>query len=142
MHVTGANNPATTENALPSGKGHENASVGNHGEELAATFLLRSGLKIIERNFRCKGGEVDIVAKDGSTFVFIEVKTSKSLAYGVPQLAVTPFKQRQISKAALTWLARHHLHDPPARFDVIAIVLDKNYSHQLEHIKNAFDLAY
>ena len=117
-------------------------AIGNRGEELAAAFLERNGFKLIERNFRCKGGEVDIVAKDGKTLVFVEVKSRKTLTYGVPQLAVTPFKQRQISKAALTWLTRNRKHDHPARFDVIAIILESSYQHQLEHIKNAFDLAY
>jgi len=129
--VTGANS-----------KGLHNATVGSRGEELAAAFLERNGLVIIERNFRCKGGEVDIVARDGNTLVFIEVKSRKTLSYGVPQLAVTPFKQRQISKAALTWLARNQKHDSPARFDVVAILLNSAYQHQIEHIKNAFDLAY
>jgi len=123
-------------------KGLQNAGVGSRGEELAAAFLERNGFALVERNFRCKGGEIDIIAKDGSTMVFIEVKSRKTLTYGVPQLAVTPFKQRQISKAALTWLARNHKHDSHARFDVIAILLENDYSHQIEHIKNAFDLAY
>jgi putative endonuclease len=123
-------------------KGKQNARVGNRGEELAAAFLERNGIAVIERNYRCKGGEVDIVAKDGNTLVFIEVKSRKNLAYGVPQLAVTPFKQRQISKAALTWLGRNHQHEKPARFDVIAILLDSEYQHRIEHIRNAFELAY
>ena len=123
-------------------KGLHNAGIGNHGEELAAAFLERNGFTIVERNFRCKGGEVDIVARDGKTLVFVEVKSRKTLSYGVPQLAVTPFKQRQISKAALTWLAKNHQHDKPARFDVIAILLSSDYQHQIEHIKNAFELAY
>jgi len=123
-------------------KGQQNASIGNRGEELAAACLERSGYKLIERNFRCKGGEVDIVAREGKTLVFVEVKSRKTLTYGVPQLAVTPFKQRQISKAALTWLARNRLHDTPARFDVIAILLSSDYQHQIDHIKNAFELAY
>jgi len=140
--VTGANRTSNEIKAPSPGRGHENAGVGSHGEELAAAFLQRSGLQIIARNFRCKGGEVDIVAKDGDTFIFIEVKTRKTLAYGPPQLAVTPFKQRQISKAALTWLSRNRFHDHPARFDVIAIVLEDRYQHRIEHISNAFDLAY
>lgn len=123
-------------------KGAQNASVGNRGEELATAFLEQNGFVIIERNFRCKGGEVDIVAREGKTLVFVEVKCRKTLTYGVPQLAVTPFKQRQISKAALTWLAKNHQHDTPARFDVIAILLNGEYQHQVEHIRNAFDLAY
>ncbi|MFH1028965.1 MAG: YraN family protein, partial [Pseudomonadota bacterium] len=74
--------------------------------------------------------------------VFIEVKARRDLSYGVPQLAVTPFKQRQISKAALTWLSMKRLHDSDARFDVIAILLDSGGRHNVEHIVNAFDLAY
>jgi putative endonuclease len=62
--------------------------------------------------------------------------------YGAPQLAVTPFKQRQISKAALTWLARNRMPDAAARFDVIAILIHPSGTHQIEHIPNAFDLAY
>jgi len=141
--VTGENSdPEKSGTPAPQGKGHDNAGVGNRGEELAAAFLVRKGLKIIERNFRCKGGEVDIIARDRKTTVFIEVKSRRTLTYGVPQLAVTEFKQRQISKAALTWLSKNRLLDAPARFDVIAILLENNYSHQIEHIVNAFDLAY
>ena len=87
---------------------------------------------------------MDIVARDpqDKSLVFVEVKTRRDLSYGVPQLAVTPFKQRQISKAALTWLARKRLHDSNARFDVIAIVLSDKGLHTIEHIVNAFELAY
>jgi len=141
--VTGGSNSGNADGIeTPSGKGYQNLGVGNRGEELAAAFLERNGFRIVERNFRCKGGEVDIIAKDGKTIVFIEVKSRRTLTYGVPQLAVTPFKQRQISKAALTWLSKKRLHDSPARFDVISILLESSYSHQIEHIRNAFDLAY
>jgi putative endonuclease len=138
--VTGESKSDKSE--IPSGQGHQNLGVGNRGEDLATAFLERNGFRIVERNFRCKGGEVDIIARDGKTIVFIEVKSRRTLTYGVPQLAVTPFKQRQISKAALTWLSKKRLHDSPARFDVIAILLENSYSHQIEHIRNAFDLAY
>jgi putative endonuclease len=119
-----------------------NQSVGALGEELAAAFLRQAGYRIVERNFRCKGGEADIVARDGKTLVFVEVKTRRSMSYGPPQLAVTPFKQRQISKAALTWLAKNRQQDAPARFDVIAVMLFSDGTHRIEHIPNAFDLAY
>jgi len=121
-----------------------NRGTGALGEEIASNFLIASGYKILERNFRCKGGEVDIVARDpeDKTLVFIEVKARRNLSYGVPQLAVTPFKQRQISKAALTWLSKKRMHDQNARFDVIAILLDGGGLHKVEHICNAFDLAY
>jgi len=103
----------------------DNKSIGNLGEEIAANYLIARGYLILERNFRCKGDEVDIIARDpeAKSLVFVEVKTRRGLTYGVPQLAVTPFKQRQISKAALTWLSQNRLHDTNARFDVIAILL-------------------
>ncbi len=121
-----------------------NKGTGELGEEVAANFLISHGYRILERNFRCKGGEVDIIARDpeDKSLVFIEVKARRGLSYGVPQLAVTPFKQRQISKAALTWLSKNRLHDTNARFDVIAILLHTDGQHAIDHIKNAFDLAY
>ena len=121
-----------------------NKGTGDLGEEVAAHFLIARGFRILGRNFRCKGGEVDIIARDpgDKSLVFIEVKTRRGLSYGVPQLAVTPFKQRQISKAALTWLSKNQLHDTNARFDVIAILLHTDGRHAIDHIKNAFDLAY
>jgi len=123
-------------------KGDANKGLGDRGEELAASWLEKHGLKVIERNFRCKGGEVDIVARDGKTTVFVEVKTRRNLAYGVPQLAITPFKQRQISKAALTWLLKNRSQDHPARFDVIAIILETEFTYRIEHIRDAFELAF
>lgn len=121
-----------------------NKGTGELGEEVASNFLIARGYRILERNFRCKGGEVDIIARDPAdkSLVFIEVKARRSLTYGVPQLAVTPFKQRQISKAALTWLSKNRLHDANARFDVIAILLHTDGMHTVDQIKNAFDLAY
>jgi len=121
-----------------------NLSTGSLGEDLATKFLVARGFRILERNFRCKGGELDIVASDPQdrSLVFVEVKARRDLSYGVPQLAVTPFKQRQISKAALTWLSKKRLHDANARFDVIAIRIAEDGQHKIEHIVNAFDLAY
>ena len=121
-----------------------NKGTGELGEEVAGNFLLARGYRILELNFRCKGGEVDIIARDpvDKSLVFVEVKARRGLSYGVPQLAVTPFKQRQNSKAALTWLSKNRLHDTNARFDVIAILLSSDGQHKIEHIVNAFDLAY
>jgi len=122
--------------------GSDNKSVGARGEEIAVAYLRGKRFVILERNFRCKGGEVDIVARDGRTIVFVEVKSRRSESYGPPQLSVTPFKQRQISKAALTWLAKNHQYDAAARFDVIAILLLSHQVPAIDHIHNAFDLAY
>lgn len=118
-----------------------NRALGDEGEALAAEFLVRRGFKILERNFRCRVGEIDIVARDDKTIVFVEVKARKNRLYGTPQLSVTPFKQRQISKAALTWLAKKGQLDVCARFDVISITF-VGQEPRLEHIPNAFDLAY
>ena len=130
------------ETAAPPGVG--NKATGKLGEDLAAAYLMQKGFAIVERNFSCQGGELDIIARDPGekSYVFVEVKARRGLAYGVPQLAVTPFKQRQISKAALTYVARHKLHDKNSRFDVIAILLAEDGQHRIEHIVNAFELAY
>jgi putative endonuclease len=119
-----------------------NSSLGSMGESIAATFLKGAGFSIVERNFRCVCGELDIIARDGRTIVFIEVKCRNNEIYGSPQLAVTAFKQRQISKAALVWLSKRRLYDAEARFDVVAILLREGALPEIEHIRNAFDLAY
>lgn len=124
------------------GDGADNRTLGERGESIATAYLKGLRFTIVERNFRCKGGEVDIVARDGRTFVFVEVKTRRTLSFGPPQSSVTPFKQRQISKAALTWLAKNRLHEASARFDVIAILLREHAVPEIEHIRNAFELAY
>lgn len=118
--------------------------IGDQGEDIAANYLIARGYRVLERNFRCKGGEIDIIAKEAGSgcLVFAEVKTRRDCSYGVPQLAVNQFKQRQISKASLTWLSQNRLHDHIARFDVIALLLSPDGRHQVEHIINAFELAY
>ena len=119
-----------------------NSAVGGVGESIAVTYLKGQGFKIVECNFRAVCGEIDIVARDGRTIVFVEVKCRNNDSYGPPQLAVTPFKQRQISKTALVWLSRKRLYDAEARFDVVAIMLHDHDQPEIEHIRNAFDLAY
>ncbi len=124
------------------GQGEQNLATGAAGEELATDYLVKQGYVILERNFRCKGGEVDIVARDGATLVFVEVKTRRSMAFGVPQLAVTHFKQRQIARAAQVWLAKHRSQGSAARFDVLTVMLRNGLPPQIEQIPNAFDLPY
>jgi len=120
----------------------KNQALGKQGEAIAVQYLQQCKYTVIEQNFRCKCGELDIIAREGKVTVFIEVKTRKNLSYGPPQLAVTPFKQRQISKAALFYLAQKKIQGTNARFDVIAILLGYNEVPQIDHIINAFDLAY
>lgn len=122
--------------------GRHNRALGELGEQAAADYLAGQGYCILERNYRSRGGEVDIVARDRQGgIVFVEVKTRRTLSYGPPQLAVTARKQRQISKGALSWLSRKRLHDAAARFDVIAVLLEEG-ACRIDHIPNAFDLSY
>ncbi len=118
-----------------------NRSVGERGEAIAEAYLHGAGFTILEKNYRSKTGEIDIVARDGDSLVFVEVKARRNLLYGPPQLAVTPFKQRQISRTALTWMAHRKKLNAIARFDVIAILLLDHEVPQIEHIRNAFDLV-
>lgn len=116
-------------------------ALGRQGEILAVSYLKGRKYKILETNYRCRCGEIDIIARDGSVLVFVEVKARRSTSYGPPQLSVTPFKQRQISKAALTYLTKNRLTGVDARFDVLALLLREDQP-VIEHIKDAFELAY
>ncbi len=114
---------------------------GPKGEDLAAEHLQRQGYRILERNYRTRLGEIDIVARHKDTLVFVEVKTRRSDRFGHPKLAVTPAKQRRISMVALAWLKAHKAFGQSARFDVVAIQLAAGRPI-IEVIPNAFELAY
>jgi putative endonuclease len=114
--------------------------LGQKGEEIAAKYLQKQGYKIVSRNYRTKLGEIDIIAKDGSVLVFIEVKTRTGNSYGSPAAAVTLKKQRQICKTALCYLTSQKRLDVPARFDVISVSFDNN-KYQIDLIPNAFELC-
>ncbi len=114
---------------------------GEKGESLAVWYLKKNGYKILEQNYRTKLGEIDIIAREKKTLVFVEVKTRRSLRYGSPKWAVTPKKQRTISMVALSYLKATHQTDARARFDVVAIISNQD-EPQVEIVKNAFDLAY
>ncbi len=116
--------------------------LGNDGEDLASTFLLSKGYKIITRNYRTKNGEIDIIAVNNEVLVFIEVKTRKSKFLESPFAAVTKRKQQQISRVAQEYLSKNKLFDKDARFDVISISIDNAHPPEIEHLENAFDLCY
>jgi len=119
----------------------EKKELGKEGEEKALRFLKKRGYRIIEQNYVCKMGEMDIIAKEKDTLVFVEVKTRTSMTFGPPQLAVTKFKQRQLSKVALNFLKEKKIEDMKARFDVVAILLPPE-REEIELIRDAFDLQY
>ena len=119
----------------------QNKELGKKGEEVAFRFLKKNGYRILERNYVCKLGEIDIIAKEKDTLAFIEVKTRTSTLFGPPQLAVTHSKQMQLSKAALYFLKEKRMENVKARFDVMAILLEQT-GEKIELIKDAFDLQY
>jgi len=114
---------------------------GKKSEHLAAEFLKRTGYRILETNYRSKLGEIDIIAKEKGTLVFVEVKARNTNRFGSPKAAVTPAKQRKISMAALDYLKRSGQTEASARFDVVAIDTASG-KIDIEVIKNAFALAY
>ena len=114
--------------------------VAKIGESLAVTHLKARGCEILAQNYRAMRGEIDLIVRDGQFIVFVEVKTRRSLKFGVPQAAVTKQKQKQISKVALTYLQSKNLWDTPCRFDVIGIHLSSQSELlRLEHIESAFE---
>ena len=117
----------------------ENLYLGRQGEEEAVDFLRKKGYKIIKRNYKSRLGEIDIIARDKDTLCFVEVKARNSLRFGMPSEAVSDFKQRQISKAALMYLKENNQLDKKARFDVISIT-HLNEKTEIDLIENAFEL--
>ena len=115
-------------------------TLGQRGEAAAARYLRRRGYKILARSDHFGPGELDLVALDRETIVFVEVKTRQTHAAGHPADAVDDIKQRRLTRLAVTFLKRHGLLECPARFDVIAITWPaKKWFPTIEHIKNAFE---
>ena len=114
---------------------------GKESESEAARLLKKKGYKIIGQNYRTKLGEIDIIAKEKDTIVFVEVKSRKSASYGNPKYAVTPKKMRKISMVALYFLKVTNQSGSKARFDVVSIGPGEE-NQEIEIIKNAFELAY
>ena len=111
---------------------------GIRGEDLAVTYLKKKGYKVIERNYRCQWGEIDLIARDGKTLIFVEIKSRSSSDFGLPQDAVDRFKQEKLIHAAKAYMAEHHLQETiPARFDVVAVQLTPS-GPEMELIKDAF----
>jgi len=119
----------------------ERIALGKFGEELALRRIKHLGYTKIVRNFRCPLGEVDIIARDGDTLVFLEIKTRRGRPIDYAKEAVNAKKKRQISKVALAYMKATNCSNVRARFDVVAISLGGG-KPEIEVIKNAFELAY
>ncbi len=114
-------------------------AVGRFGEQRAADQLQSAGMQILDRNWRCPDGELDIVARDGADLVFVEVKTRSTLAFGEPAEAVTAAKAARIRRLAMRWLAERW--DGPRleiRFDIVSVVRLAPGGPAVDHVPNAF----
>ena len=114
--------------------------LGREGERIAEAYLKKKGYKLIERNYRCAPGEIDLIVLDHRVLVFVEVKTRTGDRFGTPPEAVEFRKQRRMIKAAEHFLAQKGLQQRDARFDVVGITL-AGRQPVVEHIENAFDLS-
>lgn len=110
-------------------------ALGRFGEELAADWLTGIGMEVLERNWRCRLGEVDIVARDGDVLVMCEVKTRRGLGFGAPIEAVTPTKAARLSRLAVAY---RHAHEVPAghlRVDVVGVLVRPDGRISVEHLR-------
>lgn len=124
------------------GLGQGRMTLGRRGEAIAARFLRRRGYRILAGSSRLAPGEIDLIARQGSTIVFVEVKTRKSQQTGHPVEAVGPEKQRRLTRLAVTFLKQHGLLEAPARFDVVAVTWPEDQRQPtIEHFVDAFDAA-
>jgi putative endonuclease len=115
-------------------------TLGQRGEAEAARFLKKKGYTIVSRSDRRRGGEVDLIAVDGQTIVFVEVKTRRRHETGHPAEAVDLEKQRRLTRLALAYLKQHGLLECPARFDVVAVTWpEDNAPPVIEHYVGAFE---
>jgi len=115
---------------------YEKHETGKIGEDIVAKYLEQIGYEILQRNFECKIGEIDIIAKDRDEIVFIEVKTRASALYGQPKDAVDRTKKKHIYRSAEFYIYIKHLENQPVRIDVIE-VYKKQGKFKIHHIKNA-----
>jgi len=113
---------------------------GAKGEALAEQRLKRLGYKILDRNFTTRSGEIDIIAKDGDTVVFVEVKTRRDASFAAPELSVGPTKRGRMQKAALMYMIKNRLENTPCRFDVVGISAGEG-GPVVDVIKDAFELS-
>lgn len=114
---------------------HPKDALGKQGEEVAAQFLLQAGYLILDRNYRCSDGELDIVAADQRVLVACEVKTRSSVAYGTPLEAVTVSKLRRLRRLAVHWVRAHGLLFDGIRVDVIGVLKTESGEFKVEHVR-------
>jgi putative endonuclease len=109
-------------------------AVGRYGEDVAAAHVRERGWQVLDRNWRCRDGELDLVALDGTELVVVEVKTRRSLAYGSPAEAVTARKLARVRRLAARWLAEHDVRPASVRVDVVCVLVRSRGAADVEHL--------
>jgi putative endonuclease len=117
---------------------NERRAVGAYGERLAERHLLDRGLVVLERNWRCGDGEIDLILRDGPAIVFCEVKTRRTDTYGTPAEALTPTKIKRLRRLAARWLTERSARNQEVRFDVVAVLAQPKGPASVEHLRAAF----
>jgi putative endonuclease len=120
--------------------GNQKQVLGGEGERIAEMYLTKKGYRVVERNYRCPVGEMDLIVLDRRVIVFVEVKTRSDHRFGIPLEAVRTRKQQKLVKTAQFFLAQHRLHNRDARFDVVGISV-AGQEPVVEHIQNAFEIS-
>ena len=110
-------------------------AMGGYGEASAARFLVGLGMVVLDRNWRCELGEIDLVLRDGPVLVVCEVKTRASAAFGSPLEAVTPVKVARLRRLAARWLAEHEVRASDVRFDLVGVRLDLAGDQRFDHVR-------
>ena len=114
----------------------ETGRLGDYGEAAAAVFLTHHGCRVLARNWRCRHGEIDLIAMDGEELVFVEVKTRSGLGYGHPFEAITQSKRARLRKLAGTWLEETGISVASMRIDAVAVLVDRtSWDVTIEHLK-------
>jgi putative endonuclease len=111
------------------------AALGAYGERLAATYLAERGMVVLDRNWRCDAGEIDLVLRDGEVLVVCEVKTRSSTSCGTPQEAVTPPKLARLRRLAACWMDAHDVHPCDVRIDLVAVLRPRRGPSEVDHVR-------
>jgi putative endonuclease len=124
---------------MESGKTRQ--AIGQHAEQLAENYLNQQGLRLLQRNYRCRGGEIDLIMTDNGTLVFVEVRYRKHQAFGGAAASVDRRKQQRLLLAARHYLQQHQAANRACRFDVVAISPGANGQNAVEWISNAIETS-
>lgn len=128
-------NHETAGSAATGGGGHRNGALGAYGERLAATHLRDAGMVVLERNWRCPGGEIDLVLRDGDVLVVCEVKTRRDDRFGHPLEAIDAVKTARLHLLAALWQEEHGVRPAEVRLDAVGVLVPRSGAAVLEHVR-------